>query len=78
VLACPQNQAPVHTFFNEGKEELIAWFDPHVCKECPYKEQCPVKIQKKKALLKINQKSLLAAEIRKELVDYELRLPCHQ
>ncbi len=73
VLACPQNQAPVHAFFNEGKEELIAWFNPHVCKECPFKEQCPVKIQKKKALLKINQKSLLVAEIRKELADHEFR-----
>ena len=73
VLACPQNQAPVHTFFNEGKDELIAWFAPHVCKECPCKEQCPVKIQKKKALLKINQKTLLAAEIRKELADPEFR-----
>ncbi len=73
VLACPQNQAPVHTFFNERKEEIIAWFDPHVCKECPYKEQCLVKIQKKKALLKINRKSLLAAEVRKELTDPEFR-----
>jgi len=73
VLSCPQNQAPVHTFFNEGKEELIAWFNPDVCKVCPFQEQCPVKIQKKKALLKISQKSLLAAEIRKELADHELR-----
>ncbi|HAU30871.1 MAG TPA: hypothetical protein DCW46_00985 [Desulfotomaculum sp.] len=65
----PKTRLCVHTFFNEGKDELIAWFAPHVCKECPCKEQCPVKIQKKKALLK----TLLAAEIRKELADPEFR-----
>jgi hypothetical protein len=31
VLACPQNQTPIHTFFNEGKEELISCFAPSVC-----------------------------------------------
>jgi len=39
----------------------------------PYPEYLQLKIFGKKALLKINQKSLLAAGIRKELADHEFR-----
>ncbi|QGP93936.1 Transposase DDE domain protein [Neomoorella glycerini] len=73
VLACPQGQTPTHTFYDEPKGKITAWFDPKTCRECPRREQCPVKIQKKKALLQFNQSALLAAETRKELASGECR-----
>ncbi|MGI9863111.1 transposase, partial [Moorella naiadis] len=73
ILACPQGQPPTHTFFDEPKGKITAWFDPQTCRECPRHEQCPVKIQKKKALLQFNQSALLAAETRKELASGECR-----
>lgn len=73
VLACPKGKAPTHTFFDEPKRKITAWFDPEFCRECPCQEQCPVKIQKKKALLQFNQSALLAAETRKELASGECR-----
>lgn len=73
VLACPQGQVPTHTFFDEPNRRITAWFDPESCRQCPCREQCPVKIQKKKALLQFNQSALLAAETRKELANGECR-----
>ncbi|AFV10421.1 transposase domain-containing protein DUF772 [Thermacetogenium phaeum DSM 12270] len=73
VLACPQQQTPTHTFYDEAKRKITAWFDPQICRECPLHEQCPVKIQKKKALLQFNQSALLAAETRQEMADSQCR-----
>lgn len=73
VLACPQGQTPIHTYYEEAKRIITAWFDAPTCRECPCREQCPVKIQKKKALLQFNQSALLAAETRQELANDEDR-----
>lgn len=69
VLACPQGQTPTHIFYDEPRGKIIAWFDPKICRECPKQKQCPVKIQKKKALLQFSRNALLAAETRKELAE---------
>ncbi|MHB1041525.1 MAG: transposase [Eubacteriales bacterium] len=76
ITACPQGQVPVqsyYNYYNEVKKGLTAYFEPDVCNQCPHKDNCPVKIQKKKAVLKVSQKAVLAAETRKEINDEEQR-----
>lgn len=71
IIACPESQAPVQSYYNEVKKALTAHFDPDICSQCSLKENCPVKIQKKKAVLKVSQKAVIAAATRKELTDKE-------
>lgn len=73
ITACPQGQVPVQSFYNEAKKGLTAYFEPDQCNQCPHKDNCPVKIQKKKAVLKVSQKAVIAAETRKEINDKEQR-----
>jgi len=44
----------LYTDYDEPNRKITAWFDSKTCQECPCREQCPVKIQKKKALLQFS------------------------
>jgi hypothetical protein len=72
-ISLPTREGFHPDFFRRTKRQITAWFDQKSCRECPWREQCPVKIQKKKALLQFNQGALLAAETRKELANAECR-----
>lgn len=43
---------------------LSAHFDLEKCRVCPLHEACPAKFQKKNAVVRVSQKSVLAAKAR--------------
>ena len=69
INACPQGHQPSRTQFNEKDKTLSAHFDVEVCKKCHLLNQCPAKLQKKEAVVRVSQKRLLADETRKKLED---------
>lgn len=73
ILSCPTLQKPSRSDFNLQSGVLSAHFDLIVCNQCPLKDQCPVKFQKKDTILRVSQKSLIAESTRLILMDKEDR-----
>jgi len=73
VLRCPANQKPLRTAFDEKEKTLSAHFNREICDQCPQKEICRVKFQKKDTVLRVSQKTLIAEEARLKIEDQELR-----
>lgn len=69
ILSCPKSQEPLRSDFNSQSGILSAHFDLKICNQCPLKEQCPVKFQKKDTILRVSQKSLIAENTRIILMD---------
>lgn len=67
IKGCPADQKPDRAAFNEKDHTLSAHFNLETCKNCPYFEKCPVKLQKKSAVIRVNQKTVLADETRQKL-----------
>lgn len=51
---------------------LSAHFDINICTQCPLKDQCPVKFQKKDTVLRVSQKSLMAENNRLILMERKI------
>jgi hypothetical protein len=73
ILNCPKLQEPLRSDFNSKSGILSAHFDIFICTQCPLKDQCPVKFQKKATILRISQKSLIAEHTRLILMDKKER-----
>ena len=73
ILSCPHSQKPTRSDFNSQSGTLSAHFDRIVCSQCPLKEQCPIKFQKKDAILRFSQKSLVAENTRLILMNRKSR-----
>ncbi len=73
ILRCPKLQEPLRSDFNPQSGILSAHFDLTTCTQCPLKEQCPVKFQKKDTVLRVSQKSLIAENTRLTLQNSEER-----
>lgn len=71
VSTCPAGHAPVRSGRAKRSGSIAAHFDRVKCQFCPNKDRCPVKSQKKSAVLRITRKALLAARTRKQLEDRE-------
>lgn len=69
IVSCPKLQEPLRSDFNSQSGILSAHFDINVCTQCPLKDQCPVKFQKKDTVLRVSQKSLIAENTRLLLMD---------
>lgn len=69
ILSCPKSQEPLRSDFNSVSGILSAHFDIVICTQCPLKDQCPVKFQKKDTVLRVSQKSLIAENTRLILMD---------
>ena len=69
IITCPKEHQPNRTKFNENDKTLSAHFDVEVCKKCPLLDQCPIKLQKKEAVIRVSQKRLVADETRVKLED---------
>ena len=67
IKACPTGKAPARASFNERSGVLTAHFSCVECVGCPNVDKCPVKIQKKDAVVRINKKSLTAAQTREKV-----------
>lgn len=73
ILRCPADQEPVRAEFNEKDRTLSAHFNREICNECPLKENCRVKFQKKDTVIRVTQKALIAEETRLKLEAKEER-----
>lgn len=73
IVLCPANHSPLRTSFNEKSGVLSAHFQLEVCRECPHKETCRVKFQKKDTVLYVNQKALTSEENRMKITNREER-----
>ncbi|MCL4515735.1 MAG: transposase [Firmicutes bacterium] len=58
IVSCPNSQHPAHSYFDKQGKTLSAYFDLHLCQQCPMREACPVKFQKKSAVLRVSQKAV--------------------
>jgi hypothetical protein len=70
ITTCPGGFNPIDTEFktNNKKEQIyIAIFDRKNCENCPHREYCQVKVNKKFSVVRINEKSYKAAETRIEI-----------
>lgn len=56
IRACPEKQTPCRSAFDKQSNILSAHFDVEICKSCPRLEECPVKLQKKQAVIRVSQK----------------------
>ncbi len=73
VLSCPENHSSLKSNFKKKTGIVNAHFSLEHCQHCPLKDRCPVKIQKKSAVLRINQKAVLAARARNRTFSEPLR-----
>lgn len=67
ITECPEDQKSKRASFDEKSNTLSAHFDIETCNNCPQLEQCPVKLQKKDAVIRVNKKTVLADEARQKL-----------
>ncbi len=73
VTACPAGHAPFRSGRAKRSGSIMAHFDLAKCRACPDRNRCPVRFQKKSAVLRVTNKALLAARTRKQLEDRERR-----
>lgn len=64
IVKCPTGEIPVRNHIGNG--QVSAHFELAACQACPMREQCPVKLQRKSAVVYLSLKSVRAAEIRKD------------
>lgn len=67
IELCPENHAPLRFGFNPKNGLLNAHFNREICEQCPQKELCPVKFQKKDTVLYVSQKALIAEDTRHKM-----------
>jgi len=73
IKTCPAGHAPIDCKYNKEKEQYRAHFDKDTCEKCPHKEECPVIMQKKAALVCVNEKTIDRAERMKNLSTEEYK-----
>ena len=54
IKSCPAGHAPIDCKYNEDKGLYRAHFDKATCESCLQRKQCPVIMQKKRALIKLS------------------------
>jgi len=69
IRACPENQKPQRASFDVDKKTLSAHFNLETCNNCPHLDQCPVKLQKRDAVIRVSQKTVLADETRQKMAN---------
>jgi hypothetical protein len=58
IKSCPAGHAPLDCEYKEDKELYRAHFDKATCEACPFREECPVIMQKKRSLIKLSTSSI--------------------
>ncbi|GAU78628.1 transposase [Fusibacter sp. 3D3] len=61
VLKCPIGQTPYKTRYYESTEQFRVSFNKAACLNCPLKEHCGIKMQKKSAVVMISEKMIKRA-----------------
>ena len=73
IVSCPAGQKPTDCAYNEDKKTFRAHFDKATCENCPHREECPVILQKKTALIKLSESTVNRARYAKKLSTEEYK-----
>ena len=71
IEKCPNGCKPMEQTYNENTDKVDAKFNLGDCDQCPYREECPGKTQKKAVKVSISQKMVNRAELQESLGDEE-------
>jgi hypothetical protein len=67
ILKCPMGHEPERLKYSDKKDAYNIWFDRKHCENCINREKCKAKLQQKKALVYVSQKTLDRAKYIKEI-----------
>ena len=73
IQSCPAGHVPYDCAYDEKKAEYRAYFNKADCESCPRKEECLVKIQKKRGAVKLSTSTIKRAEYTKKLSTEEYK-----
>lgn len=73
ILSCPNGNQPMECTYNENNETVRVKMDINQCKNCPFKERCRVKFQKKSAIVTVSKKMVARAGYIKLLGTEEMK-----
>ena len=62
IIKCPAGHTPIDCTYNKGKEQYRAHFDKAACLNCPRKNECPITIQKKTAVIQLSKNTFERAK----------------
>jgi hypothetical protein len=61
IVSCPNGKTPIDQKYNSEKGAFTAHFEKADCENCPQRAQCPIKIGKRKAGLKLTKATIARA-----------------
>jgi len=67
IKTCPAGNTPTDCKHNEGKGIYQARFDKETCENCPHREECPVTLQTKSAVVNLTESSINRAALNEKL-----------
>ena len=67
IKSCPAGHAPIDCKYKPDKDEYRAHFDKPTCEGCPHRNECPVIMQKRSALVKLSHTTIDRAEYAEKL-----------
>ncbi len=73
VLQCPAGNVPIKSRYQPSSGMYRANYPKEVCENCPHKNQCGVKFQKKSAVVMISPKTVTRAAHRQKMSTDEYR-----
>jgi hypothetical protein len=73
IKSCPAGHQPIDCNYKEDKDQYRAHFDKGACEQCPHREECPVIMQKRRALVKLSQSTIDRAEYAEKLSTEEYK-----
>jgi hypothetical protein len=73
VLKCPAGHTPYKTRYYEKTESFRASFNKAICSECPLRDKCGSKLQKKSAYVMISEKTVQRATYLEKMSSDEYR-----
>lgn len=71
MFSCPENHPALKS--NLKKDMVNAHFSLEHCQKCPRKDNCPVKLKKTSAVLRVKKSAILAANARNRIFCETLR-----
>jgi hypothetical protein len=73
IKSCPAGYAPIDCKYDAEKGQYRAHFDKGTCEGCPYRDECPVIMQKRRALVKLSESTIGRAEYTEQLSTEEYK-----
>ena len=67
IISCPAGNTPISCNYNEEKETYRATFDRSTCENCPRRNECLAKLQKRQAVVTLSQTTINRAALAQAL-----------